>query len=542
MILQKLEELLDSAKGNHAAVIAKIDENRYNYEADTERGTIQGVVGGTPFTKFRMKDIKRSIESSIPDLTSPFINTDKIIDSNDDEMTDLINYQFNKGTKNKIELLETIARDIQIEGTVFTKVGFNGRIPTIENIQAQELILDPSARSMSDLNFAIQRRKVSIQSILDNSEWYGQQTMESLASIEATSATEFDDDRYANDGIDTSYNFEDRPNQLVETFEYYGTLDIGNGLEPTLAIWADGTLLRATESPYPAKWNGIPFEKAVYQRRSYNIYGEGLPELILDYQNIRDALMSDVVSNAKSATVGQTFIQKGGMDQMNFRRMVNGEKNIYMNKPPQEVLHQGTFNPIPADVFALMEGMKVEQEELSGIGRMNAGVDSRALNSGTTATAVNIANDNSQKRILQVTRHISEMLERIFYKWVDFNYMMNGVQPQQIDIEIKAGTSGIRQQKLQNIQVMSQALTGTGRQVPNSLLIEMANLLEMPEVAQEIEMEAQQGPSQEQQMAMQLEMQEKQATIAKDNAAAMKSQAEAVETAVETEMMSYGLN
>ena len=253
--------------------------------------------------------------------------------------------------------------------------------------------------------------------------------------------------------------------------------------------------------------------------------------------------MRGLIDNAALANNGQKFITKGGMDQMNFRRMVNGEKYIYMNQNPKDVMTDGSYNEIPQAVFSTMEQMKIEQEELSGIGRMNAGIDSRALNSGTTATAVNLANDNAGKRILQITRHISEMLERIFYKWVDINYMMMGMPAKPVDIDIKVGTSGIKQQKLQNIQLMTQALTGTGRQVPDSLLIEMAELLEMPAVAEELS-NPQQDPQQQmmQQQAVQLEMQEKQAKIAKDSAQAQKYQAEAISEHVDSQLSSYGLD
>lgn len=541
-IIQTLQDRLSSAKGSHSSVMTYIEESRYNYEADSAMLQRNNQTGGkTVSSGFRMKDIKRAVESSIPDITSPFLNTDTIIDIPDDEdMAEYINYQFSKGTKNRIELLEIIARDIQVEGTVFTKIGLDGDMPTISNVQASELVLDPSARSMPDLGFAIQRRKVTVQSILDNPEWYTPQTLESLSAVESVSSTEYDDARYQNNGFDSSYNFEERASQLVETFEFYGQLDIGNGLEPVLCIWSDETLLRATPSPYPASWNGIPFEKAVYQRRSYNIYGDSLPHLINDYQSIRDALMRDVINNASNANVGQMFIKKGGMDQMNFRRMANGEKHIYMNSSPSETIMHGEFNEIPSSVFALMEGMKTEQEELSGIGRMNAGVDSRALNSGTTATAVSLANDNSAKRILQITRHISEMLERIFYKWIDLNYMVLGMEPKKVDIEIKVGTSGIKQQKLQNIQLMTQALTGTGRQVPDSILIEMAELLEMPKVAEELQAQSQQ-PNPMQQMAAQLEIQEKQSEINENNANAQQKQADAMNKFVDAELKSFGL-
>ncbi len=574
-ILQQLQLDLSSADGAHAEVMGRMDESNDIYYARNYVKTHTTPTGTTvDRSGFKLKDIKRAVEGSLPDLTEPFLSTDEIVkitpssgDSKDiaEAAQQIINRQFSK-MRNKIEFTETIARDVQIDGTAFCKVGWSNDQPIVENIMANELMLDPSARSMKDLRFAIQRRKVMFQDIVSNPEWFGEHSDMELSVLEAATEDEYDRSRDGEIGKDDSYNFDDRPRQLIEVFEYYGVLDIGNGLEPVLCIWSDDTLLRATPSPYPPEWNGIPFEAAVYNRIPYAIYGEGLPVLLEDYQKLRNTMMQGVVDNMSMATNGQKFIRKGGMDQLNFRRMLSGEKYIYMNESPDDVMSEGTYNEIPASIFGLMEQLKGEQEELSGIGRLNSGLDPRALNSGTSATAANLVQTNSQKRLLQVTRHISEMLERVFYKWVDLNkaLLQSGLFQQgnesfdisgdmldiPLDVTIQAGTAGKNSENILAINTMIQQIMPIAGQLPPAtipaLLSDMASLLKLPALSEVLatagaEAEQQQGPDPMQQMAMQLDMAAQQADIAKTHSEAKKNNADAMETFVDTERASYGL-
>jgi len=316
-----------------------------------------------------------------------------------------------------------------------------------------------------------------------------------------------------------------------------------------------------TESPYPAKWNGIPFECAVYTRRPYNIYGESISEMLKSSQRMRQNISTAIVENMKNATVGQRFFQKGAMDQLNFRRMVNGERIIYMNKPPSESFAEGTFNDIPPSVFSVNDMLKGEQDSLSGVSEFSAGMDPRSLNTNVSATAANITNTNAQKRMLQITRHISEMLERVFSKWVDLNQMMlqeGVVQDDEeyvplsgemlqgnFDVSVTAGTAGIKQSKIQNLQMMMSDPT-LPPQLAMGMRAQLADLLDMPVLAKDIRetMNQEPDPQQEQmqQMAVQLDMAAQQADIAKTQSEAKKNNADAMETFVDTERASYGLN
>ena len=581
-ILEDLKRDFDGANSTHSSVMSRVEQSRDIYKAKNSRDpkAVSDVPNDAYKSSMKMKDVKRAVETSLPDITAPFLTTNDIVDFQPKEagasakaeaLTKLINKQFNKGI-DKIEFIETLAHNIQVDGTVVVKVGWGDDMPTLENIMLSELLLDPSARRMKDLRFAIQRRKVMISEIKNNTNWYGKHSDEVLRGLSPITTNEFDDENEYGYGRDDSFNFDDKVRDMVEVFEYYGVYDLeGNGtLVPILAIWVEETLLSLEPSPYPDHWNGIPFEAAVYKRRPFNIYGESLPELLDDYQKIRDGFMRGIMENANASTNAQTFMKKGGMDVVNKRKFINGARHIETNGAPSDIMEQGTFNEIPASIFGVMAQMKTEQEELAGVGSFNAGLDPRALNSGTSATAVNLTQDNSQKRVLQITRHIAEMLERAFSKWADLNMalLQNGTIKDgddfiplngqmldgQYDVTITAGTAGVKQIKLQSLNTMMQQVIPMAGELDPSLvpmmLAQMADLLEMPVLSEKLsqitdkveeQMKQPEQPDPMQEMAVQMEMQGKQAQISKDQAKAQLDAAKAAETQVDTELATYGL-
>ncbi|MHA2023156.1 MAG: portal protein [Candidatus Thorarchaeota archaeon] len=572
-LLQDFQSDLTQARATQNQVLANVDEWWGLYEGEYHiRGDASMTTTKTAYPAQR--DIQRVVESSLPDIVSPFVTDDDLVvvlpRSGDtvakaEALTHLINRQFSKSI-DKLEFMENIARNIQIEGSVFTKVGWSEDMPIVENIPITDLMLDPSAKRMKDLQFAIQRRKVSRSEILNNSAWFGSHSEEDILQLEGTVGSEYDNYRNQGNGMDDSFNFEDSARELVEVFEYYGMYDLeGTGTPiPILAIWHDNTLLRVSESPYPESFNGIPFECAVYTRNPDAIYGNSVAEMLKTSQRFRQAINTGIRDNLSNATNGQTFVKKGALDPLNRKAFLNGKRLVDFNIDPAQALEFGSFNEINPAIFQLSEELKREQEELSGMTAMASGLDPRSLNSGVSATAVNITNSNAAKRMLQITRHVSEMLERVFSKWVVLNQMMlqegmvkdgeeyfpvNGEMLQGgYDINIQAGTAGIKQSKIQNLQAM-MSMTSQQQLPPEinlSMMIEMSKLMDMPAMADQLtgvlEMSKEpQQPNPEKQAAMQLEFAEKQATIEHKQAQSMKLKSESMKNFVETERASYGL-
>ncbi len=543
-----------------------------------------------------MRDLKRIVEGSIPSISEPFLSGSDIVGvtprdaksvERADKLEELLNKQFNKGT-NRVRLIEGLARDIQEQGTVFIKSGWGDNMPVVEQVNFKEIIIDPSARSLQAAKFVIQRRKLSISDILANPGWFGKHTLDSLSQLSGVVDTEYDSDANEGFGQDTNYNYSDRAREMVEIFEYYGVLDIeGNGvLTPVLGIWNEDLLLRFTESPYPDSWNGNPFDSAVYTSRSFNVYGDGIAPLVGDYQKVRTGFMREIMNNANKANQTQIASRKGSIDVANKRKMMNGEDYEYLGAEPGII--KGEFNQVPPSVFQILEQFKIEEEELSGISRQNAGVDGIA-GSAHTATAVSIAQSNADKRLQQIVRHMQDMFESMFTKWIDLNVMMlrNGVvknkvamnrpelytqlgmnQPDMVpvngmelngkyDLIIQVGTAEQKRIQNQNILMMMQQVQMQANVISPSvslaLLAQLAGNMDMAGLSSQlsatansvVEQEKSGQPSEQEQIAKEtamLEMEKLNSEIDENNASAAKDQASAAGTHTETVLATYGVN
>ncbi len=502
----------------------------------------------------------------------------------------LLNKQFNTGTR-RVSLIEGLARDVQEQGTVFIKSGWGDNMPVVEQINVKEIIIDPSARALQDAKFVIQRRKISISDILANPDWFGEHNLEELQILGGFTDTEYDPDENNGYGQDSSYNYNDKARELVEIFEYYGMMDItGDGiLEPVLGIWGNGLLLKFGVSPYPASWNGNPFDSAVYVSRSFNIYGESISALIGDYQKVRTGFMREIMNNANAANTTQTAVRKGSIDIANKRKFMNGESYEYQGEPG---IVLGQFNEIPASIFQIVEQFKIEEEELSGISRQNAGIDTAGMQN-KTATAANIANTNADKRLQQIIRHMADMFESMFRKWIDLNQMMlsggtvkpmarnqamsgnelyghlgmNQVQQEmsidgnqlhgKYDLELQVGTASTIKDQNNNILMMLQQIQAQAQHISPSvsvaLLGKLAGNIQMPGLSEQLKATSEQMMAQEQsgqpteaeQIAKDtamLEMEKLNSEIDENNASAMKDQAAAVGTNTETQLATYGVD
>jgi altronate dehydratase len=121
------------------------------------------------------------------------------------------------------------------------------------------------------------------------------------------------------------------------------------------------------------------------------------------------------------------------------------------------------------------------------------------------------------------------------------------------DIILNIATAAQKQDKSRNLSMVLQQL-GTNPNVPQSIVMRLtaeltgalgmnqteAELMQLSEQMKEMEQQPKQE-SPEQQMAMQMELQHKQAMIAKDSAQAKKYESEAVENYVQTELNTYGI-
>ena len=572
-ILVQAQASLSSSINSHEEIMNAVAFRRNEIDAYTQgrggSGTpTSGSSGMVP------KDIKKAVESAIPSLIEPFLNNNIVVakgrDVESDQKAEVVearlNYVWNYGMKT-LPLMELLVRAMMEDGTVFTKTIWNGDrdMPGLEIMNIDAIITDPSAETLDDAAFVIEQKKVSIAEILNNPAWYGEHTLESLSELGAATTEVYDREET---GQESYFNFEERLQQLISINIYYGEVVQDIEVVKKVIIWSDDFMINEMDSPYPEDWTH-PFNSEVYTRIAGSIYGEGLADLLSVNQKIRTGLNRAILDSLDKGTNGQKGVKKGVLDVANKRKFIQGQDFEYLSQGGLDIW-EGQFAETPASVYALLDRVQADSEELSGISRLNGGLDPRALNSGVTATASNIVQSNAERRLLLITRHISALLENVFRDWLDLDVMMLenasvrvGKQIQSIsgldmqgnyDLTLDVATTGQKEQKTQQLTTVIQQLSQNPA-IPQSitmrLMSEMVGAMGMYQTEEELmgisksmaEQEAQpKQPDPAQQAAMQLEMQAKQAATAKDESVAVLNGAKAMETHISNEMLTYGVS
>ncbi len=563
----------DGAMSNHNNMMAEVLVSRSVYEAEGIKKSAKGKSG------YVDKSVKKTVEAALPSLTEPFLNKSIVSAQGRDAMSDekaevvskLLNYQWNYGFA-ALPFVEQLNRDNMVDGTIFVKTGWNSDRDSAysEIIDLDTLIVDPSATCLEDANFVVERKKVSIGEILRNPKLYGEHTLESLNGLDGAITTDFDRDEI---GKDNNFNFEDKVRQMVEIKIYYGSVPVNaNGdTMPILAIWSDEVMINVMPSPYPDEWNGIPFSSEVYSRVTGSMYGEGLPTILEDGQLIRTQLQRSIFDTLDASTNGQRGFKAGTLDANNKRKFKSG-KDFEFNTATAEIW-EGSYNPISSDVYNLMDRTQQDNEEMSGISRLNAGLDPRALNSNVTATASSLVNSAAERRLLLITRHTSALLESMFRKWLDMNKLMltNGsvrvgneiIDITNVDLEgnydvtLNIATAGEDQARAQLLGGLIPQLAQNPA-VPQSVIMQLTadmtesmklfstsdtlgNIAKQMKLQEESEQPTPEQIQQQQmqQAAMELEMREKQANITFDESRATLNNVKAQETHIDNQMKLY---
>jgi hypothetical protein len=563
-VLDYLNGTLSTASGYHTDALGKAQDSRDAYEGalyGNERKGRSTIV---------VKDIMRTVQGALPSVVEPFISDEIVqIDAENPEDSDgakkqeaLINYQWSKRNR-PLDVMETVGINLMVDGTAWVMTGWHrGGYPTVEAVPFESVIPDPAATSLDECRFIIYRRKVTVGEIMGNPEWYGKHSKETLAILLPNSNTLYDP--APTRGREDTYDPEDRSLEKIEIFEYYGYYDLNNDdePEPVLMIWSDNLLLRATESPFT--FGPIPFDNAVYSKIPFSIYGATMEELIGDHQRLRTGITRGIIDNMMNSNNGTKFVRKGSLDATNFRRLMNNDPLVELNAPSQlsadALIYDGNFNQLPPDVYKMLEDTQKEEENLSGITRYAIGSDSRSLNQ--TATGIGIISSMSQRRLIYITRHISDMMESVFAKWASLNANLidNVVIPtsmgyaevsgaelpeNSMGIKITTPTEGLKEKRMAELASMVQAVAPmvgqTGPEIVLGLLSEMASTMDMPRLQRQL-MESMNKPNPAQnmqQMAAQIEAQKAQVDMMKQSASAQKDIASAQKYTAEADKARY---
>jgi len=373
-------------------------------------------------------------------------------------------------------------------------------VPRIEAVSCWDFYPDPSATSVEDADYVIQRHRMNREQVRDltNRPFFNREAIDNVLQ----SGPNYEEKYYEN----TLYSNDDDPNyqgSRFEVLEYWGTLDakfaeeIGIDFPKEVKgndavqvnIWISGNeILRFVANPFiPTR---IPYQAFPYELNPYQLFGVGVAENMEDSQMLMNGHIRMAIDNLALAgnlvfDIDETQLVPGQtMDIFPgkiFRRQsgvtgtaVNGIKfpstageNVQMFDKARQLADEQTGIP------SIVHG----QTGVTGTGRTAAGLSMLMSSAGLSIKTV----------IKNVDDFLLKPLGEAFFQW---NMQFNERTPEKIgDLEIKPkGTSAVIQK-----EVRTQRLTALLQTVANPMLapfIKIPNLIRELAISQDIDPDA----------------------------------------------------
>ncbi|MEQ1950926.1 portal protein [Mesorhizobium yinganensis] len=359
--------------------------------------------------------------------------------------------------------------------------------------------------------------------------------------------------------VDVNFNFKDLMRKKVVAYEYWGFYDInGDGtLVPIVATWIGNTLIRMEENPFPD--GKIPFVIASYMPVKRQVTGEPDAELLEDNQKILGAVSRGMIDLLGRSANAQQGFAKGMLDPLNRRRFESGqdyEFNPQMN-PNAGGFIEHKYPEIPQSALAMLTMQNQEAEALTGVKAFSGGMTGEAY--GDVAAGIRGILDAAAKREMSILRRLASGLVLIGKKIIAMNGAFLSEEEVvrvtndtfitvkredlagNFDMKVDISTAEIDNAKAQELGFMLQTLGNSiDFKITKIILVKIAKLKRMPELAKELEnYEPQPDPMQQQLIQLQIEKEKKeieklQSEIDLNKAKALKEQVVAEQSALDT--------
>lgn len=550
-------------------------------------------------SKYVAMELAKQIEYMKPNITEPFTNSSHPIristTKNEKRARIQQKYLNNEFTSEfgRVEFMEQLA-DIKLrEGTVWVKTAWNykeeNKREVIEHVTMEEILQrgenpdkitqgkngkftveynnirclknspdaiicrnehifpDPDARSHKELRYLCYRKHMTLSQLKESGKVTDDMLKKLKTSMNAGDDTSLGSDRDSKAqsyGYKESANTKDVERQKVSIIEYYGYYDLnGDGIaEPVIAAWAEkqDVNLYFEENYLPN--SDIPFYNDVYSAVPFSLWGNGVGFFIKDDQNAKTGIMRGIFDNMALANNGQKFIKQGTLDYINFKRMRNGEKHIFVNK--EGGIEDGTFNQLPSSIQFVLGLVDKEVKEHTGVDAGSQSVSSANSNEDSSGQLT-----LAQQRMAGMITSTSELLGKVFNDWLKMaEVFLNNEQIQALfteseqqdimafedseytKVSFKVATNAQRQIRLQQLNMLMQQAKALGQSMPaeliNELVAEMFELFDMYDKAEALRTYRPE-PSEQDLMMQELEMQKLQLENAKLQAEANELNAKA---------------
>lgn len=298
----------------------------------------------------------------------------------------------------------------------YEKIEVKANHPVLEYIPTSELRYTPDAARLQDCKFVAHRKIVrgdylkrrEIDGIYENID----KALEEYPAGDTKPTTlDFKNDRDRADQKKRPYDY-DNASKEVELYEAYLRVDYNDdGIYENVIVHAVG------DEPIRIVENDFEFAPMFVCSAKYDpnavFAKESFPDEFEQLQDVKTALMRQVITNVAKNNSPRVFVNERNMDMDAL--MANEEIIPCQGDPSANVMTPPSL-PLSSLTMDVIQYCQNELEAQSGSTRYNQGLDSNALNK--TATGITAIMGASEKRIKMIARSIAEQFLIPIYKYM----------------------------------------------------------------------------------------------------------------------------
>jgi len=278
----------------------------------------------------------------------------------------------------------------------------------IENVPPNEFLIARESKTIQESRFVCHRVEKTLSQLR---EMYPDQNLEpdDLSSgsddIDEYSAERLS--RYMYDKSSQYYDgfgYNDPNEEALQTYwlheSYLKTDWDGDGLAELRKVCTVGDKILANDAI-----DNIPFVSITPVKIPHKFFGLSVADLVMDLQLIKSTLMRALMDNMYNQNFGRYAVLEG---QANLDDLLTQRPGgIVRVKSPNAIMPLATPTLEPYS-FQMLEYLDGVRESRAGVSKMSQGLDSNALTSHTTATAVSAVMNASQSRLELIARNFAE--------------------------------------------------------------------------------------------------------------------------------------
>lgn len=395
--------------------------------------------------------------------------------------------------------------------------------PTAEVVRNKDIFLDPRCLgNIENMQFIIHEYETDLSTLKSDKRFKNVDKIK----VDTDDEKEYKDNDYGElDG--ETFEFNDKPRKKIVVREYWGNYDLNDDgiAEPIVCAWVGSICIRLEENPYPDK--KPPFIITPVLPIPFQLIGESNAELLGDTQKLKTAIMRGFIDNLAASNNAQIGVRQGALDAINQKRMLEGKNFMFMSGTAGEAFWTGSFNQLPNSIFNLLQLLDAEATSLTGVNTYGTNQTTNMI--GENAASSRGVLDGGNLRKLMIVKNISEnLIKPLMRKWLEYDAVL---LPEEtiiratannsgefevirrddlygsIDLELTISTNEDNAAKARELAFLLQTIgPNEDAQVRKMIMIEIANLHKMHELANRLETyEPQPDPLQQELMIAQIE-------------------------------------